>query len=193
MSHLCSFAAVVPKHDELPHLIAADSVEDFCGLNDYQSFSLSDSDISDLVLPNMDFSDLIASTDHDHINYESTFVGWEDCTMFPFTEKSLDAGTPGSNICDSSDSSEEENITSLYYEYLQFDQQNELISPTDDAVIEESFDPHFFIMIPGLSEVSSITPLPSPQKEMKMKPVTLVLDLDGKSIILKCLMFSYQL
>lgn len=39
-----------------------------------------------------------------------------------------------------------------------------------------------FTMMSGFSEISSICPLPSLQKELEMKPITLVLDLDGKNI-----------
>jgi CTD small phosphatase-like protein 2 len=169
---------------------------------DYQTCNISDFFISDMIIASLpfgesavvnDFTDANPFLDYKCAEPSMLFDVAEECMVLPFLKDTA-------KVSDSNDmkSSEEAMIDSdnsgLYLAINQIrscDQESDLITDSDQA---EDFDPQFFIRnLPELSDVvSNFRPSISPKEPCRRKSITLVLDLDGKKIML-FMSFFYML
>ncbi|GMH30236.1 hypothetical protein Nepgr_032079 [Nepenthes gracilis] len=145
---------------------------------DYQTCSISDFYVSDMVLASFPFDGSLACDDtakakpfamYDTVEPNVLFDATEQCVSLPFLDDSTDfsymqiAQQTKRGKMDSDDSS----LFLAIHQMNRGDQGSDVDS-YDDENRAESFDPHSFIKnLPELSEESQ-----------KRKPITLVLDLD---------------
>lgn len=181
---------------EQPRLDGAsdDSDDGSCSSSDYQTCNVSDFHISDMSVASSSFNEdaglhdiITANTCRESPDYEcldpDMIIDVADGYMIlPFLEETVETSTFHDR--ESVEDTMNSNDACLYLAIHQMKPSDQETISTQCGNSDEvdGFDPHLFIKnLPDLSEVApSLQPLLLPKETRKRKPVTLVLDLDGK-------------
>lgn len=159
---------------------------------DYETCDVSDFYVSDMIVATLPFNgssfeddivDANCFTDYKSAEPNLFFDVAEQYMMLPFLEDTV----KNSDINDSKLCQEDmigSDTTSLYVAIDQLRSCNPEFDVNPDSDQAECFDPQVFIKnFPELSDVvSNFQPSILPKETQNRKPVTLVLDLDGKGI-----------
>lgn len=165
----------------MPNLVADEGEDENHGFTDYQActlLKLPSESVSWLPFDgSIDLSDLFC-THYEYSNCDILIEAAEKCMMPPFLERTLET----SDVLDSDSNLGTMTNSNDACFYLATHQEFDINCPSDDLQVSEWFNQQLLSRTsPDFPQaVSSSCPTLSPKETQGRKPITLVLDLDGK-------------